>query len=156
MRKFLPLLLIMSPIMGFAQSDLSGGYEQMTINCEDYECVQNNIQMIDTQIAALVAKRLAYVKRGAEIKNHDVRLPKEPGGYSGSGQSPETAKAIGGSPGATGNVFKELNKQSDEYEKQFLKKGGPQGQSQQQQQQHYQPLRQLEPALPHPDQQPQY
>ncbi len=152
MRKFLPLLLVMSPLMVFAQSDLSGGYEQMTINCEDYECVQNNIQMIDTQIAALVAKRLAYVKRGAEIKNHDVRLPKEPGGYSGSGQSPETAKAIGGKPGATGNVFKELNKQSDDYEKQFLKKG-PRGQTPQERPQ---PLRQLEPAIPHPAQQPQY
>lgn len=155
MRRFLPLLLMMSPLVGFAQSDLSGGYEAMTGNCETYECVQNNVQMIDTQIAALVAKRLAYVKRGAEIKNHDVRLPKEPGGYHGSGQSAETAKAIGGSPGATGNVFKELNKQSDDYEKQFLKKS-PRGQSQVEQHQRPEPLRQLEPAIPHPQQQPQY
>lgn len=154
MKKVLPLVLIMSPLMALAQSNLYGGYETMTQNCEDYECVQNNIQMIDTQIAALVAKRMAYVKRGAEIKNHDVRLPKEPGGWSGSGQAPETAKEIGGAPGATGNVFKALNKQSDEYEKQFLKKPGqPQGA---QPNQRPQPLRQLEPALPHPNQQPQY
>ncbi|MDQ2993754.1 MAG: hypothetical protein M3R00_02245 [Pseudomonadota bacterium] len=159
MRKIILSLLVISPLVSFAQdSNLSEGYEWMTKNCNDIACVQDNIGLIDGQIAALVAKRLAYVKRGAEIKNHNVLMSKEPGGYTAS--SAETtgeAKDMGTSPAAARGVFKALDQQSKDYEKKFLKRapGQPQAQPQAPEQVQVQPQVVEPEPQPLPEPQPQ-
>ena len=155
MRKLLVMLFLLSPAIVFAQdSNLSEGYSVMTQSCEDIDCVQNNIQIIDGQIASLVAKRLAYVKRGAELKNKDVRLPKEPGGYTDTRQDIGVeAKQMGSSPAAAQGVLKAIDQQSNAYEEQFLKKKGQPG-DRPERPIPAQPLRQLEQAYRHPHQQP--
>ena len=95
--------------------------------CKDLECINQNIQMIDRQIADLVNRRSAFVQAGAQLKNADVLAPKTP---TGENQSVEGAvdqsKNSGADPGANSGVFKELNKQSQEMEKKILDKSNPQ------------------------------
>lgn len=151
MRKFILILLLLSPLISFAEdSNLAEGYEWMTKKCDNLDCVSGNIALIDGQIASLMAKRLAYVRRGAEIKNHSVLIAKEPGGYTSSTQdSMQEAKQMGTSPGAVGDVFKSIEKQSSDYERKFLKPSPQQLQQQQlQQQQQVQPVQpgQVQPS----------
>ena len=75
MRRFLVVCLVLScSIVQAGQGNLTEGYGYLADRCKDLGCVQQNLQMIDGQIAALVAKRLSFVKRAAQIKNNSVLL----------------------------------------------------------------------------------
>lgn len=122
MRYFFLALIILFPIVTFAQtSNISEGYDFLAKQCNDLDCIQGNLDMIDSQIAALVTKRLAFVKRGAQIKNTNVLAPKTAGYGNLSERAGEQAKAMGVSSGALGGIFDALQKQSEDYEKQYLK-----------------------------------
>src|SRR5579883_1367753 len=41
-------------------------------SCKDISCVQQNIKLIDQEIANLLARRLAFVYRGAQLKNSAI------------------------------------------------------------------------------------
>lgn len=122
MRNFLVILLALCPIVAFAQtSNLSQGYDFLAKQCNDLDCIQANMDMIDGQIAALITKRLAFVKRGAEIKNTNVLAPKTVGYGNISERAGDQAKAMGTSASTMGGVFDAIQKQSEDYEKQYLK-----------------------------------
>lgn len=122
MRKFFLILLVTFPIVVCAQtSNLSQGYDFLAKQCNDLDCIQANMDMIDGQIAALISKRLAFVKRGAEIKNTNVLAPKTVGYGNISERAGEQAKAMGSSASTLGGVFDAIQKQSEDYEKQYLK-----------------------------------
>ncbi len=123
--KCFSLLFVLVPILATAQtsSNLAEGYDYLATQCKDLQCVSDNLELIDQQIGALVAKRLAYVKRGADLKNHNVLAPKEAGaGYGNSVQrATSQAAEMGASKGAVGSVFESIQKQSNEYEQKYLK-----------------------------------
>ena len=130
-KEFQWLLLLVLPGVAIAQlqpnlmpnSNLSQGYDSLATQCKDLQCVADNLDLIDQQIGALVAKRLAYVKRGADLKNTNVLAPKAPGAGYGNAveQATAQAKGMGTSKGAVGSVFESIQKQSNEYEKKYLK-----------------------------------
>lgn len=122
MRKFFLALIILFPIFTFAQtSNISEGYDFLAKQCNDLDCIQGNIDMIDAQIATLVTKRLAFVRRGAQIKNTNVLAPKTVGYGNLSQRAGDQAKAMGTSAGTLSGVFDAIQKQSEDYEKQYLK-----------------------------------
>lgn len=122
MRKYCVLAVALFPLVTFSQdSSISEGYEWLSQQCKDLQCIQDNLSNIDAQIAALVAKRLAFVKRGAELKNGNVLAPKTPGYGDTTKRATEQAEQIGTSKGSVGSVFETLDKQSNEYEKKYLK-----------------------------------
>jgi chorismate mutase len=132
MRKDLQwLLLLVLPTVATAQmqpnlsptSNLSQGYDALSTQCQDLQCIADNLDLIDQQIGALIAKRLAYVKRGAYLKNTNVLAPKAAGeGYGNTvQQATSQATGMGASKGAVGSVFESIQKQSNEYEKKYLK-----------------------------------
>ncbi len=121
MRNYGWLLVAMFPLVSYSQgSSVTEGYEWLSQQCKDLRCVEDNINMIDGQIASLVAKRLAYVKRGAEIKNTNVLAPKEPGYGDAAKRATETAEQLGTSKGSVGSVFDAIEQQSNDYEKKYL------------------------------------
>jgi len=116
-------LLLLLPTLATAQgSNLSEGYDNLATQCKEIQCIADNLELIDQQIGALVAKRLAYVKRGAELKNTNVLAPKEAGAGYGNTVEKATAQAteMGASKGAVGSVFESIQKQSNEYEQKYL------------------------------------
>jgi chorismate mutase len=117
-------LLLLLPTLATAQgSNLSEGYDYLATQCKEIQCIADNLELIDQQIGALIAKRLAYVKRGAELKNTNVLVPKEAGAGYGNTVEKATAQAteMGASKGAVGSVFESIQKQSNEYEQKYLK-----------------------------------
>lgn len=127
MRKFLVLILLSVSTASYAgiqqQGNLSEGYNYLADRCRDLQCIQDNVAIIDGQIAALVAKRLAFVRRSAELKNSNVLLKNKPGLGSGSAQQEGADRAgyLGYDKKVGGEVFKSLHKMSDDYEKGYLK-----------------------------------
>lgn len=122
MRQYGWLVIALFPLVTFSQdSNITEGYEWLSQQCKDLQCIEDNLGNIDAQIATLVAKRLAFVKRGAEIKNGNVLAPKTPGYGDVTKRATEQAEEIGTSKGSVGSVFETLNKQSNEYEKKYLK-----------------------------------
>jgi chorismate mutase len=122
MRKFSLLILSLLPLVTLAQnSNMSEGYDWLTTQCKDLDCISDNLDMIDKQIATLVAKRLAFVKRGAELKNTNVLAPKTPGYGSTTQDARDQAGQMGTSKKVVGGVFDAIQKQSDAYEKKYLK-----------------------------------
>ena len=118
------LIFLVLPVAATAQtSNLAEGYDYLATQCKELQCISDNLEMIDQQIGALVAKRLAFVKRGAQLKNSNVLAPKAAG--SGYGNSIERATSqateMGTSKGAMGSVFESIQKQSNEYEKKYLR-----------------------------------
>lgn len=96
------------------------GYEYIANrSCSDMSCVQQNIKLIDSQIADLLARRLAFVKRGAELKNSAV----VPGNVQQNpniiNQVTRQAQAQGYPPEIAQSVFQEIDKQSQAYENRF-------------------------------------
>ena len=100
---------------------MSEGYDWLTTQCKDLDCISDNLDMIDKQIATLVAKRLAFVKRGAELKNTNVLAPKTPGYGNTTQEASDQAGQMGTSKKVVGGVFDAIQKQSDAYEKKYLK-----------------------------------
>ena len=134
MRKLLVLLLAFACSVSYAtghhqnlsikhQGNLSQGYDHLAKQCRDLQCIQGNLNMIDGQIAALVAKRLAFVRRSAAIKNSNVLLQNKPGlGTTNVGkEGAARAKFLGFDKKVGGSVFKSIHKMSDTYEKEYLK-----------------------------------
>lgn len=105
------------------QDNMMSGYEKIAEHCKNMSCVQQNVQMIDSQIATLIAKRLAYVKRGHYLKSRNVRLQNQPGIGN------DTMNAVGGQadyqgypPGVAKEVFGKIIEQSNKYEESLNKK----------------------------------
>lgn len=127
MRKILVLMLTLVCSASYGviqqQANLGESYDYLAERCRDLGCIQDNIAIIDGQIAALVAKRLAFVKRSAQIKNNNVLLQKKPGFGNGNAEQEGAARAgyLGSDKKVGGEVFKSIHKMSDEYEKGYLK-----------------------------------
>lgn len=97
------------------------GYEMIASTCKDMRCVQQNIQVIDSQIADLIARRLAFVKRGAQLKTSVVvpnNIQPNPGVIN---QVTQQAQYQGYPPEIAQSVFRELDKQSTDYENRFTR-----------------------------------
>jgi chorismate mutase len=96
------------------------GYEYIaTRSCKDLSCIQQNIKLIDSQIADLLARRLAFIKRGAQLKNSSI--------VSGSVQTDPNvitqvirqAQSQGYEPEIAQSVFKEIDKESKAFESKY-------------------------------------
>ena len=117
------IFILLIPLCTLAQrrQPYTEGYEWVAEKCKTIQCIDENLQIIDNQISILIAKRMAYVKRGAELKARDVRSPKVPRSEEESLQGVKgRAQQQGYSPDVADGIFKEINKQSSEYEKQIL------------------------------------
>lgn len=122
MRYCILVLLFLFPMFVSAQpSNVAEGYDWLAKQCNDLDCIQANMDMIDSQIASLVTKRLSFIKRGAQIKNTNVLAPKTVGYGNISQRAGDQAKAMGSSAKTMGGVFDAIQKQSEDYEKQYLK-----------------------------------
>lgn len=124
MRKSI-LFILLIPLCSFAlvKRPYSEGFEWVAEKCKNVQCVDENLKIIDTQISRLIAKRLAYVKRGAELKARNVRLKNKPIPIEESLPGIQgMAKEQGYNPDAASSIFKEINKQSSEYEQKILDK----------------------------------
>jgi chorismate mutase len=96
------------------------GYELIaTRSCKDMSCVQQNIRFIDQQIGTLLAQRLAFVKRGAQLKNSVIvsdNVQQNPGVIT---QMTRQAQAQGVPPEISQAVFQVIDQQSQAYENKF-------------------------------------
>ncbi len=127
---FVPLAASGAMINGFYSGSVQGnpyisgnalaGYEYIANrSCKDMSCVQQNIRFVDSQIATLLAQRLAYVKRGAQLKNSAIvsdNTQQNPGVIL---QVIRQAQAQGIPPEIAQSVFQEIDKQSQAYEQKF-------------------------------------
>jgi chorismate mutase len=96
------------------------GYELIaTRSCKDISCVQQNIKFIDSQITDLIARRLAFVKRGAQLKSSAIVPDNTQLNPSVINQVTQQAQAQGYPPQIAQAVFIELDRQSQAYEQQF-------------------------------------
>ncbi|MBA2655284.1 MAG: chorismate mutase [Gammaproteobacteria bacterium] len=96
------------------------GYELIANrSCKDMSCVQQNIRLIDSQIADLIARRLAFVKRGAALKNSAIvpnNVQQNPNIIT---QVTRQAQAQGYPPEIAQSVFQELDRQSQAFEDKY-------------------------------------
>jgi chorismate mutase len=95
------------------------GYGIIARFCRDISCVQQNIQFIDTQIANLIAQRLAYVERGALLKNSAVAPQNDQLDPNVILQVTRQAQFQGYPPEIAQAIFKEIDKQSRAYESRY-------------------------------------
>jgi chorismate mutase len=87
--------------------------------CKDISCVQQNIKLIDSQIADLLARRLAFVKRGAELKNSAIVSGNVQLGPNNIMEVTRQAQAQGYPPEIAQAVFQEINRQSEAFEDKY-------------------------------------
>lgn len=88
-------------------------------SCKDMSCVVQNIRLIDSQIATLLAQRLAFTKRAAQLKNSVIvadNVQQNPGVIL---QVIRQAQAQGIPPEIAHAVFQEIDRQSQAYEAKF-------------------------------------
>lgn len=96
------------------------GYEFIANrSCKDMSCVQQNIKLIDSQIADLLARRLAFAKRGAELKNSAIVSSTVQQNPNVITQVTRQAQAQGYPPEIAQSVFTEIDKQSQAYENKY-------------------------------------
>jgi chorismate mutase len=96
------------------------GYELIANrSCKDISCVQQNIKLIDSQIADLLARRLAFAKRAAMLKNSAVVSDSQQQNPNMITQVTRQAQAQGIPPEIAQSVFQEIDKQSQTYENKF-------------------------------------
>lgn len=96
------------------------GYELIaTRSCKDMSCVQQNIRLIDSQIADLLARRLAFAKRAAQLKNSAVVSDNTQQNPNVITQVTRQAQAQGVPPEIAQSVFQEIDKQSQAYEEKY-------------------------------------
>lgn len=95
------------------------GYELVARSCKDMRCVQQNIQVIDSQIADLIARRLAFVKRGAQLKTSVVVSDNIQSNPSIINQVTKQAQYQGYPPEIAQSIFREIDKQSANYESKY-------------------------------------
>lgn len=96
------------------------GYELIaTRSCKDMSCVQQNIRLIDSQIADLLARRLAFAKRAAQLKNSVVVSDNVQQNPNLITQVTRQAQAQGVPPEIAQSVFQEIDKQSQAYEEKY-------------------------------------
>lgn len=96
------------------------GYELIaTRSCKDMSCVQQNIRLIDSQIADLLARRLAFTKRAAQLKNSAIVSDNTQQNPNVITQVTRQAQAQGVPPEIAQSVFQEIDKQSQAYEEKF-------------------------------------
>ncbi len=98
----------------------SQGYDLIARrSCKDMSCVQQNIKVIDSQIADLLARRLAFVKRAAQLKGTAVFSGNTQQNPNVITQVTRQAQAQGYPPEIAQAVFQEIDKQSHAYENKF-------------------------------------
>lgn len=96
------------------------GYEYIaTRSCKDMSCVQQNIKLIDSQIADLLARRLAFAKRAAELKNSVIVSDSQQQNPNLINQVTSQAQAQGVPPEIAQSIFQEIDRQSQAYENKF-------------------------------------
>ncbi len=96
------------------------GYELIARrSCKDLSCVQQTIKFIDTQIADLLARRLAFAKRAAELKNSAIVSFSQQQNPNVINQVTRQAQAQGVPPEIVQSVFQEIDRQSQAYEDKF-------------------------------------
>lgn len=96
------------------------GYELIAKrSCTNMSCIQQNLQVIDSQIADLLARRLAFVKRGAELKNSVVVADDNQVDPNVIRNVTRQAQFQGYPPEIAQAVFREINAQSQAYEQRY-------------------------------------
>lgn len=96
------------------------GYELIARrSCKDMSCVQQNIRLIDSQIGDLLARRLAFVKRAAELKSSAVVSDNTQQNPNIITQMTRQAQAQGVPPEIAQAIFQEIDRQSQAYESKF-------------------------------------
>jgi len=96
------------------------GYEYIANrSCKDMSCVQQNIKLIDSQIADLLARRLAFVKRGAQLKSSATVSSTVQQNPNVITQVTRQAQTQGVPPEVAQAVFSEIDKQSQAYENKY-------------------------------------
>jgi chorismate mutase len=96
------------------------GYQLIaTRSCKDMSCVQQNVKFIDSQIADLIARRLAFVRRGAELRNSAVVSDNAQDNPNMIIQVIRQAQAQGYPPQIAQAIFQEIDRQSQAYAEQF-------------------------------------
>lgn len=95
------------------------GYELIARTCKDISCVQQNVQMIDSQIADLLARRLAFIRRGGELKNSNAVAPNVQLNPNQMRDITRQAQYQGYPPEIAQSIFKEIDRQSTDYENKF-------------------------------------
>lgn len=96
------------------------GYELIAKrSCSEMSCVQQNIRLIDSQIADLIARRLAFVKRGAQLKNSAIVSDTTQQNPNVINQVTRQAQTQGYPPEIAQSVFTEIDKQSQAYENRY-------------------------------------
>src|SRR5262245_23752284 len=96
------------------------GYELIAKrSCKDMSCVQQNIKLIDSQIADLLARRLAFVKRGAALKNSVIVADDIQQNPNVITQVIRQAQAQGYPPEIAHAVFQVIDQQSQAFERKY-------------------------------------
>ena len=119
------IFILLFPLCSFAlrTKPYTEGYQWVADKCRSIQCTEENIEIIDNQISLLIAKRLAYVRRGAQLKSRDVRVPNTPRSTEEALQGVKgRATYQGYNPDVAKGIFKEINEQSRAYEQQILDK----------------------------------
>lgn len=136
MKKILSVLILLLPLTLSAALDTSfyrsvpgnpfingtavEGYELLASrSCMDLSCVQQMIRVIDSQIGDLLARRLAFVKRGAQLKSSAVMSNNDQVDPNVIGQMTRQAAAQGVPSEIAQAVFTEIDKQSQAFESKF-------------------------------------
>ena len=91
-----------------------------TRSCKDLSCIQQNLRYIDSQIADLLARRLAFVQRGAQLKNSAVVPANSQQNPNVITQVTRQAQAQGYPPEIAQSVFQEIDRQSQAFETRYL------------------------------------
>lgn len=95
------------------------GYELIASSCKDMRCIQQNIQLIDSQIADLIARRLAFVKRGAALKTSVVVANNIQPNPTMIRQVTTQAQYQGYPPEIAQAIFREIDRVSQDYENRY-------------------------------------
>lgn len=123
MKKYLLLLVMLIPCLilgqGQSQPPVPNQYGQNAEQCQDLECVRNNIDAIDSQIVALLGQRLAYVKRAGQLKPPATSVNDRSREIQILNKVAQQAQALGFSPIIARSVFSTILLQSNLYEQNY-------------------------------------
>lgn len=114
---FLPIASITS----FAKNTNMQNYEISAKKCITFECAHAHIDQLNLQIVDLLAQRFAYVQRIGELKSKHNQTSNHNRETIVLTKVASYAKQIGFSPQIVIAVFKEILKQANSYESNFIK-----------------------------------
>jgi chorismate mutase len=109
-----------APVNPFTSGTAIEGYLYLAERtCKDMSCVQQSIRLIDSQIASLLARRLAFAQRAAQLKNSTIVSDNQQQNPNVITQVIRQAQAQGVPPQIAQSVFEEISKQSLAYENKY-------------------------------------